>query len=75
MKYPRKMENLILDSHKLSNHLKELKLGKKGKRVPPVTVDMALTRACGAMCSLLCNGTRTTRKIANQNTTCIEFIR
>ena len=43
--------NLILDSHKLSNHFERVEAWEKGERVPPVTVDMALTRACGAMCS------------------------
>ncbi len=42
---------LILDSHKLSNHFERVEAWEKGERVPPVTVDMALTRACGAMCS------------------------
>ena len=42
---------LILDSHKLSYHLDRVKAWENGERVAPVTVDMALTRACGAMCS------------------------
>ena len=43
---------LILDSHKLSYHYDRVKAWESGERVAPVTVDMALTRACGAMCSL-----------------------
>jgi MoaA/NifB/PqqE/SkfB family radical SAM enzyme len=42
---------LILDSHKLSYHHDRVKAWESGERVAPVTVDMALTRACGAMCS------------------------
>lgn len=42
---------LILDSHKLSYHYDRVKAWESGERVAPVTVDMALTRACGAMCS------------------------
>jgi MoaA/NifB/PqqE/SkfB family radical SAM enzyme len=42
---------LILDSHKLSYHYDRVKAWSSGERVAPITVDMALTRACGAMCS------------------------
>ena len=42
---------LILDSHKLSYHYDRVKAWENGERIAPVTVDMALTRACGAMCS------------------------
>jgi MoaA/NifB/PqqE/SkfB family radical SAM enzyme len=42
---------LILDSHKLSYHYDRVKAWEGGERISPVTVDMALTRACGAMCS------------------------
>jgi MoaA/NifB/PqqE/SkfB family radical SAM enzyme len=43
--------NLILDSHKLSYHYDRVQAWENGERIAPVTVDMALTRACGAMCS------------------------
>lgn len=42
---------LILDSHKLSYHFDRVQTWEMGDRVAPVSVDMALTRACGAMCS------------------------
>ena len=42
---------LILDSHKLSYHYDRVEAWENNERVPPVSVDMALTRACGAMCS------------------------
>jgi MoaA/NifB/PqqE/SkfB family radical SAM enzyme len=42
---------LILDSHKLSYHYDRVEAFLNGERIPPVSVDMALTRACGAMCS------------------------
>jgi len=41
---------LILDSHKLSYHMDRIEAWESGERVAPVTVDMALTRACGSMC-------------------------
>ena len=41
---------LILDSHKLSYHMDRVNAWKAGERIAPVTVDMALTRACGSMC-------------------------
>lgn len=42
---------LILDSHKLSYHVDRIQAWEAGERIAPVSVDMALTRACGAMCS------------------------
>ena len=42
---------LILDSHKLSYHIDRVQAWETGDRFAPVSVDMALTRACGAMCS------------------------
>lgn len=43
--------DLILDSHKLSCHIDRVKQWEQGERIAPVSVDMSLTRACGAMCS------------------------
>jgi MoaA/NifB/PqqE/SkfB family radical SAM enzyme len=42
---------LVLDSHKLSFHYERVQAWEAGERIAPVSVDMALTRACGAMCS------------------------
>lgn len=42
---------LILDSHKLSYHMDRVDAWEAGERIAPVSVDMSLTRACGAMCS------------------------
>ena len=42
---------LILDSHKLSYHYDRLENWLNNERIAPVSVDMSLTRACGAMCS------------------------
>ena len=42
---------LILDSHKLAYHYDRVQAWESGESIPPVSVDMALTRACGAMCS------------------------
>ena len=42
---------LILDSHKLAYHYDRVEAWESGESIPPVSVDMALTRACGAMCS------------------------
>ena len=41
---------LILDSHKLSYHMDRIEAWESGENIAPVTVDMALTRACGSMC-------------------------
>ncbi|MEI6070376.1 MAG: radical SAM protein [Verrucomicrobiae bacterium] len=42
---------LILDSHKLSYHADRVEAWEAGERIAPVSVDMSLTRSCGAMCS------------------------
>ena len=42
---------LILDSHKVSYHYDRVEAWENGEKIAPVSVDMALTRACGAMCS------------------------
>jgi len=42
---------LVLDSHKLSYHFERVNAWEHGERIAPVSVDMALSRACGAMCS------------------------
>lgn len=42
---------LILDSHKLSYHYDRINQWENNEIIPPISVDMALTRACGAMCS------------------------
>lgn len=41
---------LILDAHKLSWHMDRVHAWEAGERIAPVSVDMSLTRACGAMC-------------------------
>ncbi len=41
---------LVLDSHKLSFHYDRIKDWEAGVKIAPVSVDMALTRSCGAMC-------------------------
>jgi MoaA/NifB/PqqE/SkfB family radical SAM enzyme len=43
--------SLILDSHKLSYHIDRINAWEAGERIAPISVDMALTRSCGAMCS------------------------
>jgi len=42
---------LILDDHKLGCHYDRVEAWENGERIAPVSVDMALTRACGAMCT------------------------
>ena len=42
---------LILDSHKLSYHMDRVSAWEAGDRIAPISVDMSLTRACGAMCT------------------------
>lgn len=43
--------DLVLDSHKLSYHYERVDAWEHGDRIAPISVDMALSRACGAMCS------------------------
>jgi MoaA/NifB/PqqE/SkfB family radical SAM enzyme len=42
---------LVLDYHKLGGHIDRVEAWEAGERIAPVSVDMSLTRACGAMCS------------------------
>jgi len=42
---------LVLDGHKLSHHFDRVQAWENGERIAPISVDMALSRACGAMCS------------------------
>ena len=42
---------LILDSHKLPYHYERVQEWENNGKIAPISVDMALTRACGAMCS------------------------
>lgn len=42
--------DLILDSHKLRHHTDRVEAWEAGERIAPVSVDMALTRACGSSC-------------------------
>ena len=58
---------LIFDSHKLSYHYDRIEQWENGEKIAPVSVDMALTRACGAMCSLLRYGPGAPRACLNQN--------
>lgn len=44
------MENLILDGHKLLWHKERVEAWLRGERVAPITIDCALTRACGYRC-------------------------
>ena len=41
---------LILDNHKLSYHYDRFEEWLNGEKIAPISVDMALTRSCGAMC-------------------------
>ena len=43
--------DLILDSHKVSYHYDRVEAWENEEKIAPVSVDMALTRSCGAMCS------------------------
>lgn len=42
---------LILDSHKLEYHFERVEAWDSGEKIAPISIDMALTRTCGAMCS------------------------
>jgi len=59
---------LILDSHKLSYHYDRVEAWEAGERIAPVSVDMALTRACGAMCSFCAAITQESQERVNIKT-------
>lgn len=41
---------MILDGHKLPWHMDRIAAWEVGERIAPITIDMALTRACDASC-------------------------
>jgi MoaA/NifB/PqqE/SkfB family radical SAM enzyme len=43
-------KELLLDGTKIAWHLDRLEKWKKGERIAPITIDMALTRACNYSC-------------------------
>ena len=43
-------KDLILDGTKLSWHLERVQAWERGERIAPITIDMALTRACNYSC-------------------------
>lgn len=45
------VERLLLDGTKISWHLDRIQAWDRGERIAPITIDMALTRACNYACS------------------------
>lgn len=45
------MAGLILDGSKLMWHKDRVRMWQEGKRIAPITIDMALTRACNYKCT------------------------
>ena len=43
-------EKLILDDTKIGWHLDRVEKWKRGEKFAPITIDMALTRACNYSC-------------------------
>jgi len=44
-------DKLILDGHKLQWHRERVEAWLRGERIAPITIDCALTRACGYKCT------------------------
>src|SRR5215813_7960630 len=43
-------QKLILDGTKIAWHLDRVQAWERGERIAPITIDMALTRACNYAC-------------------------
>ena len=43
--------DLILDGTKIHWHKERIAAWQRGERIAPITIDMALTRACNYSCS------------------------
>ena len=43
-------QKLILDGTKIAWHSERVKAWERGERIAPITIDMALTRACNYSC-------------------------
>jgi molybdenum cofactor biosynthesis enzyme MoaA len=50
MSTTQKNADLILDGTKLEWHMERVKAWERGERIAPITIDMALTRACNFAC-------------------------
>jgi len=50
-KDPEIINGLLLDGDKLAYHQDRVQAWQRGERVAPITIDMALTRACNARCT------------------------
>lgn len=48
---PQVIGGLMLDSDKLMYHKDRVEAWQRGERIAPITIDMALTRACNAKCT------------------------
>ena len=47
-------QTIVLDSHKMLYHLDKVRDWLTGKRIAPITMDIALTRRCNYQCKI-CN--------------------
>ena len=48
---PDHADRLILDGTKIGWHLERVRAWERGERIAPITIDMALTRACNYACT------------------------
>jgi MoaA/NifB/PqqE/SkfB family radical SAM enzyme len=44
-------KDMVLDGHKLPWHMDRVAAWERGERIAPITIDMALTRACNYSCT------------------------
>ncbi len=70
------MSRLILDGQKIQYHLDSVKFWMDGKKRPPITIDISLSRSCTYNC-LYCYGKIQSHKIERQisKKTIIGFLR
>jgi MoaA/NifB/PqqE/SkfB family radical SAM enzyme len=48
---PEVINGMVLDGDKLAWHKERIEAWKRGEKIAPITIDMALTRACNARCT------------------------
>ena len=65
---------LILDGTKIQWHMDRVKAWERGERVAPVTIDMALTRACNFGCNYCYAMMQENERIAIRKDAILQFM-
>src|SRR5713101_6037415 len=68
------IEKLILDGTKIAWHDDRVRAWERGERIAPITIDMALTRACNFGCHYCYAMLQANDRIIFDERTCTRFL-